>query len=278
MANSRCVVILSLPRSGSSAVAGALLRMGVDLGEGFLQPADRANPRGYYEDMRWSAINKTMAGTRYGVREPAGLSQRHRQNYAHLVRICSRKPVWGIKSPRLCFVLHLILPMLESASDVRLVRVRRDWKANVASFKRHSEVAYNGRFKMTDDEAEALLSEWEAALERRLEGFSGPVFEVDYDDLVGDPVSVLTELETFCFKGIKRLSAGIKGAVTWIDPLLRHEYEDTTADAEPEVSSGNIAEGDEDGHEDTDSDTEPEASGGDSAEGSGNGGSPKRRD
>lgn len=301
---SRAVVILSLPRSGSSAIAGALHRMGIDMGEGHLQLPDQANLHGYYEDVRWSIIHQAVTGTHYVIREPAGLPQRHQRSYGRVLRTCAQKPLWGMKSPRLCFVLHLILPMLESASDVRLVHVRRDWRANVASLKQHSEAAYRGRFKMTDDEAEALLSEWEVALERRLEGFGGPVFEVDYDDLVGDPVGVLTELEAFCFEGIKRLSAGIEEAVAWIDPLLRHEYEDTelaaTVDAtnkafelalEAGVDLTRIVGTGQDGRlligdvrrylesrEDTDSDPEPDASSGNSAEGSGNGGNPERRD
>lgn len=279
--SNRIIVVLSLPRSGSSAIAGALHRMGVDMGEGHLQPPDLANPRGYYEDMRWNAIHKAVTGIRYGMREPAGLSQKHWQSYAHLVRICSRKPVWGIKSPRLCFVLHLLLPILQDACDVRLVRVRRDWEANMASLRWHSELAYRGRFKMTDDEAEVLLTEWQAALERRLEEFDGPVFEVNYDDLVNDPAATLTELETFCFKGMKKLSAGIERAVDWIDPSLRHEQGEPEPDLGPEAAIEiELGTGDTDGgdyDEDTDSDPQPETGDQDDAEGNGDSGEPERK-
>ena len=41
--SSRAIVVLALPRSGGSATAGALHEMGVDLGEGHLQPPDPLN-------------------------------------------------------------------------------------------------------------------------------------------------------------------------------------------------------------------------------------------
>lgn len=299
---SRAIVVLALPRSGSSALAGALHRLGVDFGEGYLQPPDQSNPRGYYEETRWNAIHKGMTGVRYGTKEPAELPRRHRQSYARLVRFCSRKPIWGIKSPRLCFVLHLILPILQDSCEVRLIYAHRDWEANVASLKQHSEVAYRGRFKMTDDEAEVKLSEWQAALERRLEEFDGPVYEVSYSDLVDDPVTTLAGLEAFCFEGMEEFSAGIEGAADWIDPSLRH-HEDAelvteikATDAAVELASEaaldltTIAGTGQDGrvlirdvkaylerHEDTDTDVESATGGEDDTASGSDGGDPERR-
>lgn len=258
MTNSRCVVVLALPRSGSSCVAGALHRLGVDLGEGFLQPADESNARGYFEDMRWGSVNKALAGRYYTINEPSWLPDRARKSYMSVLRTCLNKPIWGMKSPRLCQVLHLILPMLEGVCDVRLVHVCRDWDTNVASLQQHSETAYRGRLRMTRDEAEALLLKWQAALERQLAGFGGPILEVSYDDLIDGPVSELKKLESFCFEGIMKLSAGVEDAEAWLSPLLRHHVNE---------------DGDE--NEDPDSDDEPEAGGEDGAAGDGDGGDPE---
>lgn len=240
MANSRCVVILGLPRSGSSALAGALHKMGVDMGKGHLQPPDLLNSRGYYEDTRWNTIHKVIVGLRYSTKEPDTLPDRYRRSYGRLASMCSYKPIWGMKSPRLCFVLHLILPILRDSCEVRVVHVRRDWEANVASLKRHSEVAYRGRFKMSDDEAEAKLSEWQAALERRLEEFGGPVYEVNYSDLVDEPVTTLMGLEAFCFEGMEEFSSGIEGAADWTDPSLRHEREEAELEAEVDATDAAV--------------------------------------
>lgn len=300
--DSRSIIVLALPTSGGSAIAGALHRLGVDMGEGHLQPPDSSSPHGYYEDRRWSKAHMAVVGPHYSTKEPDALLDRHRKIYAQWAQACAAKPVWGMKSPRLCFVLHLILPMLQAnGCAVRIVHVQRDWEANVASLKRHSEIAYRGRKRMTDEEAEAKLLEWQAALERRLEEFDGPVLEVDYDELVDDPIPALQDLEAFCFKGIAELSAGIEGAAAWINPSLRHEYAEPAAtvaatDAAIELALGanvdvtTIAGTGQDGrvligdvrqyledYEDTDADAEPPAGSGDDAEGSGNGGNPERR-
>jgi len=181
----------------------------------------------------------------------------------------------------------------KNGCDVRIVHVRRDWEANVASLKRHSEVAYRGKYRMTDEEAEAKLSEWQAALERRLGEFDGPVLEVDYDELVNDPIPVLQDLEVFCFEGIEEFSTGIEGAVAWIDPSLRHQTVDATNEAielalETDVDIttvagtgqyGRILIGDVRLHiADTNANAEPPTGSGDDAEGSGDGGDPEHRD
>ncbi len=58
-------MVLSTLRSGSSCVAGALHRLGVDMGAGHFQPADTNNQAGYYEDLRWQAVTKEITGGRY---------------------------------------------------------------------------------------------------------------------------------------------------------------------------------------------------------------------
>ncbi len=49
-AASRCAIVIGMHRSGTSLTAGLLAAMGVDMGA-HLVPADRQNPRGYFEDI-----------------------------------------------------------------------------------------------------------------------------------------------------------------------------------------------------------------------------------
>ena len=74
-------MVLGAPRSGTSAVAGALHQMGVNMGAGHLQRGNRWNERGYYEDLRWQKLNKQVTGERYGHNQPAVISQRQAAQY-----------------------------------------------------------------------------------------------------------------------------------------------------------------------------------------------------
>jgi hypothetical protein len=57
--NGRPILILGLPRSGTSAVSGALHRLGAFLGgEDRFLPADENNPGGYFEDKALAAFNQ----------------------------------------------------------------------------------------------------------------------------------------------------------------------------------------------------------------------------
>jgi hypothetical protein len=71
-------MVLGVPRSGTSCVAGVLWMLGVDMGSGHLQTADQHNPLGYFEDVRWQALNKQITGLRYGTNEPAVISERQK--------------------------------------------------------------------------------------------------------------------------------------------------------------------------------------------------------
>lgn len=85
MAYSRCVCVLSLPRSGSSTVAGMLHRLGVDMGTGHFQGHDDNNPRGYYEDLRFQELAKSLSGERYGTRKPAVIPEQTQRKYSALI-------------------------------------------------------------------------------------------------------------------------------------------------------------------------------------------------
>jgi hypothetical protein len=42
---SRCILVVSVPRAGSSCVAGVLHKLGIDMGSGHFQPDDKFNPK-----------------------------------------------------------------------------------------------------------------------------------------------------------------------------------------------------------------------------------------
>jgi GT2 family glycosyltransferase len=117
------LVVLGMHRSGTSALAGTLRHLGVELGD-CLMEASPDNPRGYWEHRDIVAVNDkllTELGRAWDDIRPlpaswekgeatAGAGQ---QLLAILVRDFAKSRLWGLKDPRLCRLLPLWIPMLD---------------------------------------------------------------------------------------------------------------------------------------------------------------------
>ena len=133
----RAIVVLGMHRSGTSAVAGCLQRLGVDLGPR-LMPATPDNLRGYYEhidvvnlhDRLLLALGRSWDETgpfppgEWQEGEPA---KRYREEmFALLRRDFAHAPLWGLKDPRLSRLLPWWEPLwTETGSAPLFVLVRR---------------------------------------------------------------------------------------------------------------------------------------------------------
>lgn len=191
---SRCCVVLGVPRSGTSLVAGILHTLGIDMGEGYLQPADANNPAGYFEDLRIQRLNKQITGIRYGTGQPPDIDAEKKMAYRDLAAECQRRPLWGMKDPRLCFTLHWVTPYLK---DARLIVVRRDLKASAESMVLHSINSYKGELRMEYDQAAALIETWHEAMEWQAAEFDGPKMSVGYKALLAEPMAWVRALNSF---------------------------------------------------------------------------------
>jgi hypothetical protein len=213
------------------------------MGEGKLQQADELNVRGYYERLDFQRITKTIAGSGYDVRW--GKAQpTHLAAYRRLIEVCSKAPIWGIKNPRMAYTFNYIHPLLKEAGvDTRVVWAHREFESVVASFHHHTQVAYGGRWPMSEAQARAHMEKWRDAVEWQLEQWDGPVHCVDYDQLLNEPVTELLNLHDYCYDGLeieghKRV---ITPALNWLEKGLRHHVnhrpdagpDDGDADEEP---------------------------------------------
>ena len=130
------LLVLGMHRSGTSALAGVLGRLGVDLGA-LLMPATPDNPKGYFEHLeivavhegllaalgsRWDDVRPLPAGWWDG---PAAAASRVALR-AIVARDFAAAPCWGVKDPRLCRLLPLWQPLLrEMAVEPRYLLVLR---------------------------------------------------------------------------------------------------------------------------------------------------------
>jgi len=122
----RAIIVLGMHRSGTSAFAGVLSLLGVDLGSNLL-PASATNQSGYWEHEEvvnihdqllmalgssWDDPAPLPAG--WLTSEPvAGCRERL---LGVIRRDFAASPLWAIKDPRLCRLLPLWIPLLAEAN------------------------------------------------------------------------------------------------------------------------------------------------------------------
>lgn len=121
-ASATAILVAGMHRSGTSATAGALARLGIALGDRLLAPGED-NPKGYFENERAVGIHERLLrrlGRRWDdVRElprdwaAGAAARRARQSIERLVRDeFAGERVWAVKDPRICRFLPLWLETL----------------------------------------------------------------------------------------------------------------------------------------------------------------------
>ena len=122
--SARNCLILGSGRSGTSMLAGTLSQSGYHMGE-HLIPADRANPKGYFEDDEINAINEelltpiTPALTRpaYGWRwlatVPLGTPIPSSPSLSERIAVQAARSPFCFKDPRFCYTLPAWRPFLK---------------------------------------------------------------------------------------------------------------------------------------------------------------------
>ena len=121
-----CLIVTGMHRSGTSLVMSLLQAAGLDVGQR-LVPADRRNPRGFFEDADFydfhekalRARGQTILVTEPFVFEP---STDERDAAAQLVARREGKSLWGWKDPRTCLFLDFWAGFLPDARFLFLYR------------------------------------------------------------------------------------------------------------------------------------------------------------
>ncbi|MGA8057228.1 MAG: hypothetical protein WB999_03240, partial [Candidatus Binataceae bacterium] len=136
MVGGTAILVLGMHRSGTSATAGWLKTLGVNLGP-YLMAEDPTQPKGYFEHAEIVGIHDELMavfGSSWDDPRPLpeGWEYDHRVRFfrAQLMEIIRRDfmtaPLWGAKDPRLCRLLPVWLGMLDELGvPVRAICVLR---------------------------------------------------------------------------------------------------------------------------------------------------------
>jgi hypothetical protein len=175
-----CILVLGVPRSGTSAVAHVCRLLGVPMGE-HLTPETPMNPAGgACQDEEFEQI----------VEQPQTMPARLP---AYRAKRSQAGQDWGLKSHRLHRALPFLVPELDSVNIIRthrpLERCRRSWIAGLERNWRALRTDAPPAFEASlIDEADAALAVYDSHLE---------TLQVDFDRLLDAPAAAVGEIAAF---------------------------------------------------------------------------------
>jgi hypothetical protein len=187
------LLIVGMHRSGTSACAGAVARLGLPLGEHVLPGQVHDNPKGFFEHAGVVAAHDELlasAGrtwddpTLWIARRPQlpGEAPCGARLRSILDREAGEDRSWAVKDPRLCRLLPLWTRLLAATSrEPRIILVHREPAAVAASLLRRDGFSL--------EKASLLWLDHVLGAERWSRGLRRAV--VDYDELLRRPVETL---------------------------------------------------------------------------------------
>lgn len=190
------ILVMGVPRSGTSAVAGVLHHLGVNMGRSL--EANAWNERGFFQDADFeAAITRALPSWFPEWQLFPG------QEIESLAR--SRSGLWGVKSNRMAYVLD---SFMRGAGEVKIITTSRPRSESIASF-----AARSGKGK---EHSSQEISRCESAIVAGMKACGvSPVLTVDYDSLLKSPADSVAEIASVV--GVEATAE----AVTWIDETLR---------------------------------------------------------
>ena len=215
---SRQVIVLGNHRTGSSCLAGVLCKLGISMGYKMLG-AHPSNPAGHYEDKEFLLINDAVIGhwenpkVEFAKKETEEL----RDTYSKLVeRRDFDFQIWGMKDPRLCILLPVILPLLR---DPVILHVVRDYEASIRSICTREKWDAAKAKKVLDIYSEAKA---DALLDAELQFV--PIRTVHFESLVAHPEGTILDFMPAIYEGQKMMPSKflISLAAKQVEPRYVH--------------------------------------------------------
>lgn len=198
----RPIVIVGMQRSGTSALAGALVRLGLFLGrDEWLYQADANNRQGYYEHRKATVLNLRcletfqMHPTSFGEMplnwRANPLAESLRGELREFIRgEFSKKGLWGVKQP----VTSLVLPLYNDVFDQMnlsphyVLCVRNPLEA----MESEANLDFGDSYRVMPSLGKRAIGSW---LRYTLGAFAGAAGHkltvVPYESLLSDPERIL---------------------------------------------------------------------------------------
>ncbi len=164
----KTIVILGMHKTGTSIVAGALARLGVDMGRSIDQESKRddiSNPLGHYEDWDFQKLNKKILKKANGdwknPPKKENIIKQKNKFQKQIKNLINKKEstLWGFKDPRTTLTIDLFLPYLKN--PYFLICHRKD-KDVIDSIQRR--IADRGDKEMSDKEIKKIINQYKSSI------------------------------------------------------------------------------------------------------------------
>jgi hypothetical protein len=224
---SRFIGVLTLPRSGSSMVAGMLHHAGVNMGDK-LAGVSPYNEKGIYEHVPFYELNHAIT-YHFDQRGLWDYDTIQRFQSAQLsigeLRTRYRTEAWrleselyGQKEPLLAVAwnhVHWVIP-----GDKRLIVVNRRWDHIIDSAMQvRQHIA--AMKELTQAHIEAMYTFVRGYINKIVQITQYPVLHVQYERILEDPVTETRRIVDFAFNGLS-LDADYEAALAVVEPALNH--------------------------------------------------------
>lgn len=188
---STCIIVLGRLRSGTSLTAGILHRLGVNMGDHLLRPMP-SNEKGFFEDTEFLDLHIKMTGDRWFDPDLSGIDE-YLPRYRELVELKCSQSLWGVKDPRLCFLLPYFLDCL--VCDRKMIWVDRDIEESIASVA--AKTVPNHNIPSSPELARQICGRYESARLRSVDGVDIDTLKIEYRDILDDPEREVTRICDF---------------------------------------------------------------------------------
>jgi len=230
MSTKKAILILGMHRSGTSALAGVISRLGAYFGNNIM-PSSSENKKGYYENMDIFTLNKyilyKLNSTWHDTNELIMDSENKellaelsilieyvlKTSFGFIQGIGSGKDssIIAIKDPRICLFLPLYKKVLNEMNyEVHLIKAYRDESEIVASLMSRDK-------GFTENKCRDLVSKYNRAIENIIEDI--PI--INYSNLLNNTDTVLSCLKQHLWF-LDYSDTNISLAKEFLDASLKH--------------------------------------------------------
>ncbi len=219
----KCILIIGMHRSGTSAIAGLINILGINFGKE-LMPATKHNEKGYFENINIYKINEEILkdiGSSWDNTEelPIGWEKNINIQKNKLLNFIEEEfkndEVFAIKDPRLSLLLPIYLEILEklNISPILILSEREDAEIIKSIEKRDG-------FDLV--KTVNIIKKYKKELEKNIKDLKYPIIKINYNELIKN-----TKTTTNKIAGI----IGIKTEATdeldnkikcFVSPTLKH--------------------------------------------------------
>jgi len=218
------VIVLGMHRSGTSALAGLLHELGLEMGSSLMSGRADENEKGFWEHEKIVSIHeRLLAHFGFSWSDPAPLPEGwHTRDFSRQCQdeICQvleedfgSQSLWALKDPRMCRLLPLWMPVFDSlqVTPLFLCIVRNPLEV-VASLQR--------RDSMANDHALLLWLQYNLAAVDSTAGYHRRF--LSFAQLLEQGVPLLKDILRSCLSQPVGLPVVAAGAGTLLSSDLRH--------------------------------------------------------